>query len=68
MAACLNGLEFPSLSAAYADLGLPSQETRTLWTNNVEDGVWRGPAQLPTTCPPQLQFVTGTPAPKQIEN
>lgn len=43
------------------------QETRTLWTNNVEDGVWRGPAQLPTTCPPQPQFVTGMPAPKQIE-
>ena len=38
------------------------QETRTLWANNVAEGVWHGPAQqqlLPATSPPPAQAVAG---------
>ena len=37
------------------------QETRTLWTNNVHDGVWHGPTQLVASSgppvPPLRQFM-----------
>ena len=45
------------------------QETRTLWSNNVRQGEWLGPAQLPilpTVAPAQQQFIVGTPVPKQV--
>ena len=49
------------------------QETRTLWANNVHEGVWHGrpqqqpPLLLPATSPPPAQAVTGTPVvPKTV--
>jgi hypothetical protein len=45
------------------------QETRTLWANNVHEGVWYGPMPqgLPLTTPPPAQAVTGTPVvPKAV--
>ncbi|EIE20446.1 hypothetical protein COCSUDRAFT_54324 [Coccomyxa subellipsoidea C-169] len=42
------------------------QETRTIWSNNVVEGVWHGPTQLPTVTPPAQQSVVGLPVPKQV--
>ena len=45
-----------------------AQETRTLTTNNVVEGVWHGPTPqlLPMTAPPPAQAVTGVPVAKAV--
>lgn len=60
----------PCCYASRADSAEPVmcllQETRTIWSNNVVEGVWHGPTQLPTVSPPPQQAVMGMPVPKQV--
>lgn len=62
-----NGLLLAQIrERALLNLHVLLQETRTIWSNNVVEGVWHGPTQLPTVTPPPQQAVVGMPVPKQV--